>query len=335
MALVVIVAIGLSVGPAAAADGSVADDCQATGAAVSYQAYARDVANPVAAVRGNRSDPVLNKVRAYYRGIAVQDRGWELKTLGCAAPAAAAQPGSDAVKAIATYRAGVQEQADALVPIADALVAAVERGEVARAKVLYAAARARWDQVSPVAAQFADLESRVDLREVDLAAGQDWTGWHRVEKALWTDGDLAGLVPVADQLAADVRTLAGRVPTSRLSVSSIGTGAKELLDGVVTEQITGAAEVFSHLDLVDTQASLDGARAAYMALRPLVSDRDLRSRLDAAFVAASRELAAHRARDGFASYETVGLAKRRELARVVDGLGEPLSQLTAAAVGRT
>lgn len=89
------------------------------------------------------------------------------------------------MEAIATYRAGVREQADALVPITAALVAAVERGEVARAKALYAAARARWDRVAPVAGRFGDLESRVDLREVDLAAGQVWTGWHRVEKALW------------------------------------------------------------------------------------------------------------------------------------------------------
>ncbi|MEJ7794004.1 MAG: hypothetical protein WKF50_00485 [Nocardioides sp.] len=83
--------------------------------------------------------------------------------------------------------------------------------------------RAGLNLVAPVAARFADLESRVDLREVDLAAGQGWADWHRVEKALWTSGDLAGLVPVADLLAADE---------------------------VVTDQITGEAEVFSHLDPV-------------------------------------------------------------------------------------
>lgn len=74
--LVTLVVIGLSMGPAAAAVGSVADDCMAFGVAASYQAYARDVAQPVvAAVRGNLTDPVLNKVRAQYGGIAVQDRG--------------------------------------------------------------------------------------------------------------------------------------------------------------------------------------------------------------------------------------------------------------------
>ena len=40
----------------------------------------------------------------------------------------------------------------------------------------------------------------------------------------------------------------------------------------------------------------------------------------------------HRDGDTFVSYDTVTEAQRRELARVVDGLGEPLSQLTAAAV---
>ena len=40
----------------------------------------------------------------------------------------------------------------------------------------------------------------------------------------------------------------------------------------------------------------------------------------------------NRAGDTFVSYDTVTEPQRRELARVVDGLGEPLSQLTAAAV---
>jgi iron uptake system component EfeO len=44
-------------------------------------------------------------------------------------------------------------------------------------------------------------------------------------------------------------------------------------------------------------------------------------------------LETYRSGDGFVSYDTVDEAGRRELARVVDALSEPLSRLAAAAAG--
>ena len=75
-----------------------------------------------------------------------------------------------------------------------------------------------------------------------------------------------------------------------MSVASIGNGAKELLDEVATGKITGEEEAFSHTDLVDFQANLDGAKKAYDVLRPLVSDEDLLAELDAAFAAVQQQL---------------------------------------------
>ena len=243
---------------------------------------------------------------------------------------AVADPKADT--AVAAYRSYVQEQADAVVPLVDAFAAAVKAGDVDKAKV------AVRDVAHPVGARRAGGRELRGPGPADrpaggrLEAGQEWTGWHRIEKALWTDGDLTGLGPVADQLATDVRELQERVPTAEMSVASIGNGAKELLDEVATGKITGEEEAFSHTDLVDFQANLDGAKKAYDVLRPLVSDEDLLRQLDAAFAAVQAELEEHRDGDTFVSYDTVGEPERRELARVVDGLGEPLSRLTAAAV---
>jgi iron uptake system component EfeO len=247
-----------------------------------------------------------------------------------AASGATADPAAE--KAVSQYRTYVQQQADAVVPLVDRFAGAVKAGDVAKAKSLYAASRIPWEAVEPVAESFGDLDPKVDLREADLEAGQEWTGWHRIEKALWTDGDLSQMGPVADQLAADVRVLQERVATADMTVASIGNGAKELLDEVATGKITGEEEAFSHTDLVDFQANLDGARKAYDVLRPLVSETDLLDQLDVAFAAVQAELDKHRDGDTFVSYDTVTEPQRRELARVVDGLGEPLSQLAAAAV---
>ena len=243
--------------------------------------------------------------------------------------ASAADPAAG--RAVAAYRAYVQQQADALVPLVQGLATAVKAGDVARAKALYAPSREPWEAIEPVAESFGDLDPLMDLREADLEPGQEWTGWHRIEKALWVAGSTAGLEPVADQLLADVRDLQGRVPNAELTVASVAGGAKELLDEVATGKITGEEEAFSHTDLVDVDANLAGAEQALDALRPLVDDAGLLTRLDAAFADVDAALLPYATPTGYVGYDTVDAVQRRELARVVDALGEPLSQLAAAA----
>ncbi|MCW2613902.1 MAG: lipoprotein [Frankiales bacterium] len=233
--------------------------------------------------------------------------------------------------AVEAYRAYVQAQADALVPLVQGFADAVKAGDVERAKALYAPSREPWEAVEPVAESFGDLDPKVDLREADLEPGAEWTGWHRLEKALWVDGSTTGLDAVADQLVADITDLQGRVQNADLSVASIGNGAKELLDEVATGKITGEEEAFSHTDLVDVDANVVGAYKALEVLRPLVTDTALLAQLDAAFAGVEKALEPYATATGYVSYDTVDDAGRRELARVVDALAEPLSRLSAAA----
>lgn len=244
-------------------------------------------------------------------------------------------PDAEQVRAVEAYRAFVQEQADALVPLVTRFTAAVKAGDVARAKALYAPSRVPWEAIEPVAESFGDLDPAVDLREADLEPGQTWTGWHRIEKALWVSGSTAGLDAVCDQLVADIRDLQGRVATAELTVTSIGNGAKELLDEVATGKITGEEEAFSHTDLVDFDANVVGAKKAFEVLTPLVrgNDPELVATLTSAFTAVEAALRPYARGAGYVSYDTVTAPQRLELARVVDALAEPLSQLAAAAVG--
>lgn len=248
--------------------------------------------------------------------------------------AAATEADPLATAAVDAYRAFVSEQATLLVPLVQQLAAAVRAGDGDRARQLYASSREPWERIEPVAESFGDLDPRVDARETDLAAGEAFTGWHRLEKALWTAEALAPVVPVADQLLADVTELRQRVPHAAITATSIGNGAKELLDEVATGKVTGEEEAFSHTDLVDFAANVDGARRAFDVLRPLVTqnDPDLVGTLQARFAAVDQALAGYRTSDGFVSYDTVDETGRRELARVVDALAEPLSGLAAATV---
>ncbi len=180
---------------------------------------------------------------------------------------------------------------------------------------------------------FGDLDPRVDLREADLETGQDWTGWHRIEKELWVKNSTKGMGPIATQLAKDVRELQSKVPTVEMTVASIGNGAKELLDEVATGKISGEEDIFSHTDLSDFQANVDGANKAFEVLKPLIVDDALVTLLETEFANVQTALDKYKQGDGFVSYDTVDEAQRRELSRVVDALSEPLSKLTAAATG--
>jgi iron uptake system component EfeO len=238
-----------------------------------------------------------------------------------------------AAKAVTEYRAYVQSQVDTYMPVVDEFVAAVKAGDVAKAKSTFARSRFGWESIEPVAESFGDLDPRVDLREADLESGQKWTGWHRIEKELWVKNSTKGMEPFATQLAANVRELQTKVPTAHMSVTSIGNGAKELLDEVATGKISGEEDIFSHTDLSDFQANVDGAKKAFEVLKPLIVDNALVTTLDTEFANVQTALDKYKKGGGFVSYDAVDKAGRLELSRVVDALSEPLSNLTAAATG--
>jgi iron uptake system component EfeO len=110
-----------------------------------------------------------------------------------------------------------------------AFVAAVKAGEVAKAKRRYGPSRVPWERIEPVAESFGDIDPKVDARENDVAPGQRWTGWHRLEKDLWVTGLRPDSGRVADRLLADVRDLKARVARLQLTPAQLGNGAKELL----------------------------------------------------------------------------------------------------------
>ncbi|MFD1211072.1 iron uptake system protein EfeO [Arthrobacter sp. GCM10027362] len=240
---------------------------------------------------------------------------------------------------VAQYTAYVKDQAEQLVAGTQAFAEAYAAGDAAKARSLYAATRMHWERIEPVAESFGDLDPRLDAREADLEPGQEWTGWHRAEKDLFPP---AGYTPqtagersvIARQLVADTEHLGQRTRSVELSADDLGNGAKELLDEVARGKVTGEEEAWSHTDLWDFQANVDGARIAFESLRPALLQKDaaLAASLDGKFAALQAELKKYRKGEGFASYDELSQSEVQRLAGLVDSLGEPLSQLTAAVV---
>ncbi|TYK48120.1 iron uptake system protein EfeO [Actinomadura decatromicini] len=238
-------------------------------------------------------------------------------------------------KAAADYKAFVIVRLDETITKTKAFVDAVKANDVAKAKELYAPSRVGWETIEPVAEKFGDIDPKVDAREADLKPEEkkDWSGWHLLEKALWKDGSVKGKGEYGDRLLADLETLKSRLPGLTLDpVNDMAGGAKELLDEVATGKVTGEEEAFSHTDLVDFKANVDGAKKIYDLLKPVVQERDgqLAADLDGGFGKVEALLKKHEKGDGYVSYDTVGKEDRKELADAVNALGEPLSKLAAA-----
>lgn len=238
-------------------------------------------------------------------------------------------------RATAGYADYVKHEAEELLEETTAFVTAYKAGDDDKARALYPTARMHWERIEPVAESFGDLDPKMDLREADLEEGQHWTGWHRIEKDLWLPASAKALTKAeratyADDLIKNTKDLHERVQTTTYELTQLGNGSKELLDEVATGKITGEEETWSHTDLYDFQANVEGAKAAFELVEPILESKDeeLEEQIDERFDALEELLEKYRKGDGFVSYDTVTEAQRKELSDAVNALSEPLSRMT-------
>jgi iron uptake system component EfeO len=264
-----------------------------------------------------------------------------------------AETGDDAaaVEAAATnYVAYAKNQVEGLVTSTETFLDAYRSGDDETARSLYATTRAAYERIEPLAESFGDLDPKIDFREIDVPEGTEWTGWHRIEKDLWppaaedNGGDEyeplsdADRTRFADLLQSDTEDLYDAVhePDYTVSIDAISNGAIGLLDEVASGKITGEEEIWSHTDLWDFQANLEGARVAYEGVRDIVEpkDPDLVASIDEEFTSLEDLLGQYGSLDdGFVYYDELTKDQVKELSDGVNALSEPLSELTAVLVG--
>jgi len=243
-------------------------------------------------------------------------------------------PASAAEKeAVSRYRRYLEQNTAELVETTEPFVAAVLAGDLARAKALYGPARVPYERIEPVAESFGDLDPRIDARANDVPPSE-FEGFHRIEKALWAAGTTAGMKPLAEQLLADVKELQQKARKVDLEAAQIANGANELLGEVSASKITGEEERYSHTDLVDFEANVEGAEAAFEAVEPLLSESDpgLADEVESSFEDVYAALEPYRRGNGFVPYTELTEADTRKLAQEIDALAEELSQVPAQIV---
>lgn len=276
-------------------------------------------------------------------------------------------------QAVANYVNFAKNEVGELLPQVEEFATAYMNGDDEKARELYATTRIHYERIEPIAEALGILDPRIDYREIDYLAEAElleqddstfteWLGFHRIEKDLWVpaadalqpDGSSAhdGWTASSQEdrqrigrtLIDDVQALYNEIHSStfvedqQINITSVSNGAAALLEEIAVGKVTGEENWWSHRDLWDFQANLEGSCIAFDLVAPIASaeseeNAQLVETIDAAFNDLQAELDQYGSyEEGFTPYREVSEEQRKELTTKLDAVREPLSQLTATLV---
>ncbi|MCE3591334.1 EfeM/EfeO family lipoprotein [Streptococcus sp. XMC] len=237
-------------------------------------------------------------------------------------------------QATSEYKEFVQGQIDQLLKDTEEFQRVLKSGDLEEAKKVYPLIRMSYERSEPIAESFGESDVKIDFRLVDYVdenkSEEGWSGFHRIERILWEENTTEGTEKYAEQLVNDIKELKAKIATVEVTPDLMLTGAVDLLNEVATQKITGEEEIFSHTDLYDFRANIEGAEKIFALFKPLIEKKDpkLVKTLETEFKAVNDLLDKHMTDDSnYKSYTDLTEKDTKELAEAVTKLGEPLSQM--------
>lgn len=231
---------------------------------------------------------------------------------------------------LADYKVYVQGEAKVLVEKTDAFVAAVKAGEIDKAKAMFADTRVHYERIEPIAELFGELDPAIDAREDDFKTVTDpeFTGFHRIEYALWEKNSVDDVKETADKLAADVKALAAEIDALNFPPHKVVGGAAVLIEEVAGSKISGEEDRYSKTDLSDFKANVEGAEKIVELFRPVINEKDpaLLQTVDSNLKTVNDILAKYKTADGFLPYDKLTEEDRKNLATPINTLAEELAK---------
>ena len=236
--------------------------------------------------------------------------------------------GSELSAVSSEYRTYAIAEIDEFVIKTEEFANSVIAGDIEKAKELYAPARMHYERAEPIAEVFADLDPKIDAREGDVPE-EEWGGFHRIEKGLWVDNTTKGYEQYAEQLIKDVKLLRAKVETVEVTPDLLITGAVDLLNEVSTSKVTGEEDRYSHTDLYDFVANVEGAEKIYNLLKPTLveKDKDVSAEINSRFTELYSLLDHYKQNNGYILYTDLTKDQVKELSQSINELAEPLSKL--------
>ena len=253
---------------------------------------------------------------------------------GTTAGKTAEQGKTDLSKETSEYKKYVEGQIDMLLKDTENFAQLLKTGKLDEAKKVYPLVRMAYERSEPIAESFGESDIKIDYRLVDFKEEfkneEGWKGFHRIEKILWEQNTTKGTEKYADDLVNDIKELKAKIATIEVTPDLMVTGAIDLLNEVSTQKITGEEEVFSHTDLYDFRANIEGAQKIFELFRPKLEQKDAKlvTTLDTEFKAVNALLDKYMTDDKhYKLYTELKPEDTKALAEAVTKLGEPLSQM--------
>ena len=253
---------------------------------------------------------------------------------GTTAGKTAEQGKTDLSKETSEYKKYVEGQIDMLLKDTENFAQLLKTGKLDEAKKVYPLIRMAYERSEPIAESFGESDIKIDYRLVDFKEEfkneEGWKGFHRIEKILWEQNTTKGTEKYADDLVNDIKELKAKIATIEVTPDLMVTGAIDLLNEVSTQKITGEEEVFSHTDLYDFRANIEGAQKIFELFRPKLEQKDAKlvTTLDTEFKAVNTLLDKYMTDDKhYKLYTELTKEDTKALAEAVTKLGEPLSQM--------
>ena len=253
---------------------------------------------------------------------------------GTTAGKTAEQGKTDLSKETSEYKKYVEGQIDMLLKDTENFAQLLKTGKLDEAKKVYPLIRMAYERSEPIAESFGESDVKIDYRLVDFKEEfkneEGWKGFLRIEKILWEQNTTKGTEKYAEDLVNDIKELKAKIATIEVTPDLMVTGAIDLLNEVSTQKITGEEEVFSHTDLYDFRANIEGAQKIFELFRPKLEQKDAKlvTTLDTEFKAVNALLDKYMTDDkNYKLYTELKPEDTKALAEAVTKLGEPLSQM--------
>jgi iron uptake system component EfeO len=262
--------------------------------------------------------------------------------------AVAADSVSGALKSgIAGYADYVTQEVNNMITSTDALNAAVQAGNLAAAQKDYALARPYYERIESDVDGFVlpgfkptdnagNLDYLIDMRASNLDPKVGWHGFHAVERDLFlTKAITANTRKLSTELDGNVHKLDALTKSLTYKPEDLANGASDLLEEVESSKITGEEEQYSHIDLLDFAANVEGAQQAFAYLQPGLKliDPTLTKTIVSQFASVNALLDKYKdpsALGGYVSYTpAIRTADGPTLSAAVEALHENLATLAA------
>ncbi|EGH10092.1 periplasmic lipoprotein, partial [Pseudomonas savastanoi pv. glycinea str. race 4] len=200
----------------------------------------------------------------------------------------------------------------------------------------YLPARTAYQRIASAAQRLSELDNAINARaDYYEKREQDpgFTGFHRIEYALFDQHSVEGLSPVAQRLQTDVTQLKQQLMAQSLAPEPLAAIATRTMRSLADVRSNGEEERYSHSDLNGFAANLDGTRKIVDLLRPLLtrSAADLLQKIDAAMADLDTTLdALSTTEGGMRPYDQVDETQRRQIAAKAGALADALNGIDAA-----